>query len=95
MSPEQLSGSELDSRSDLYSAGVVLFECLTGRLPFEAETTWSLIAKHLEEDPPDCRTMNPEVPEGLALVILRAMSRQAADRFASAGEMHKGLETLG
>jgi len=47
MSPEQLSGGELDLRSDLYSAGVVLYECCTGRVPFEAETTWSLIAKHL------------------------------------------------
>src|SRR3989441_1616249 len=48
MSPEQLSGGELDPRNDLYAAGVVLFECLTGRVPFEAETTWALVAKHLE-----------------------------------------------
>src|SRR6266853_316372 len=60
MSPEQLSGGELDLRSDLYSAGVVLYECCTGRVPFEAETTWSLIAKHLEEDPPDPRALNPD-----------------------------------
>lgn len=43
----------MDARSDLYAAGVVLFECVTGRVPFQAETTWSLIAKHLEESPPD------------------------------------------
>ena len=94
MSPEQLSGSELDLRSDLYSAGVVLFECLTGRLPFEADTTWSLIAKHLEEEPPDVRTLNSEVPEPLAMLIRRAMARQPVDRFSSAGEMHQALEVL-
>jgi eukaryotic-like serine/threonine-protein kinase len=55
MSPEQLSGLELDPRSDLYSTGVVLFECLTGRLPFEADTPWTLIAKHIEEAAPDPR----------------------------------------
>src|SRR6058998_950345 len=60
MSPEHLSGKELDARSDLYSAGVVLFECLTRRLPFDAETTFALIAKHLEEEPPDPRTVNPD-----------------------------------
>src|SRR5437016_3790111 len=55
MSPEQLSGADLDPRSDLYSAGVVLFECLTGRVPFEADTTWARVAKHLEEEPPNPR----------------------------------------
>jgi len=62
MSPEQLSGAELDPRSDLYAAGVVLFECVTGKVPFEAETTWALVAKHLEEETPDPRATNPEVP---------------------------------
>src|SRR6266702_1861238 len=56
MSPEQLSGLELDARSDLYSAGVVLFECLTARVPFEAASVYALIAKHLEQSPPDPRT---------------------------------------
>src|SRR2546426_8577811 len=71
MSPEQLSGKELDARSDLYSAGVVLFECLTRRLPFEAATTYAVIAKQLEGAPPDPRTLNQDVPEALAQVILR------------------------
>ena len=95
MSPEQLSGAELDPRSDLYAAGVVLFECLTGKVPFEAETTWALVAKHLEEEPPDPRATNPEVPRPLALVILKAMAKQPADRFATAAEMHDALARIG
>jgi len=95
MSPEQLSGMELDPRSDLYAAGVVLFECLTGRVPFEAETTWALIAKHLEEEPPDPRLSSPEVPGALAVVILKAMAKDRDKRFASASQMHDALERIG
>jgi len=95
MSPEQLSGTELDQRSDLYAAGVVLFECVTGKVPFEAETTWALVAKHLEEQPPDPRATNPEVPGPLAVVILKAMAKQPSDRFATAAEMHDALARIG
>ncbi len=95
MSPEQLSGAELDPRSDLYAAGVVLFECLTGRVPFEAETTWALVAKHLEEEPPDPRTLSPDVPGELATVILKAMAKNPADRYATASEMHDALARIG
>ena len=95
MSPEQLSGLELDPRSDLYAAGVVLFECLTGRLPFEAETTWALIAKHLEEEAPDPRLTNPEVPGALAVVILKAMAKDPKKRFESASQMHDALARIG
>ena len=95
MSPEQLSGAELDPRSDLYAAGVVLFECLTGRVPFEAETTWALVAKHLEEQPPDPRSFNADVPVELAAVILKAMAKTPADRYATAAEMHDALARIG
>jgi len=95
MSPEQLSGADLDPRSDLYSAGVVLFECLTGRLPFEADTTWALVAKHLEEEPPNPRTLNADVPEALAMVILKAMAKDRERRFATASEMHDALARIG
>ncbi len=95
MSPEQLSGLELDARADLYAAGVVLFECVTGRVPFEAETTWALVAKHLEEQPPDPRSLNSEVPEGLAAVILKAMAKEPADRYSAATAMHDALAALG
>jgi len=95
MSPEQLSGLELDARADLYAAGVVLFECVTGRVPFEAETTWALVAKHLEEQAPDPRSLNAEVPEGLAKVILKAMAKAPGDRYSTASEMHDALAALG
>jgi len=95
MSPEQLSGLELDARADLYAAGVVLFECVTGRVPFEAETTWALVAKHLEEEAPDPRSLNDEVPEGLAAVILKAMAKEPAGRYATASAMHDALAALG
>mgnify|MGYP003578130979 CR=1 FL=1 len=95
MSPEQLSGMELDSRSDLYAAGVVLFECLTGRLPFEADTTWALVAKHLEEEAPDPRMLNPEVPGALAVVILKSMAKDPNKRFESASLMHDALARIG
>jgi serine/threonine-protein kinase len=95
MSPEQLAGAELDPRSDLYSAGVVLFECLTGRVPFEADTTWALVAKHLEEQPPDPRSLNGEVPAELAAVILRAMAKKPGDRYTTASEMHDALARIG
>jgi len=95
MSPEQLSGMELDPRSDLYAAGVVLFECLTGHVPFEAETTWALVAKHLEEEPPDPRTLNSDVPRALAVVILTAMAKDPNKRFESASQMHDALARIG
>ena len=94
MSPEQLSGMELDARSDLYSAGVVLFECLTRRLPFEADTMYALVAKHLEEQPPNPRTFNAEVPEPLAQVILKAMASEPADRYQTAAQMHDALAAI-
>ena len=95
MSPEQLSGSELDPRSDLYAAGVVLFECVTGGVPFEAATPWALVAKHLEEESPDPRSLNADVPEALAAVILKAMAKDPAARFATASEMHDALARIG
>ena len=95
MSPEQLSGMELDARSDLYSAGVVLFECLTGRVPFVAETMYALIAKLLEEPPPDPRRLNAEVPESLAHVITKAMAKEPAERFETASSMHDALAAIG
>ena len=95
MSPEQLSGMELDPRSDLYATGVVLFECLTGRLPFEAETPWSLIAKHIESEPPSPSTMNADVPDALAQVVLRAMAKDRERRYQTAGELYDALEAIG
>ncbi|HZH41500.1 MAG TPA: protein kinase [Gemmatimonadales bacterium] len=95
MSPEQLQGLDLDPRSDLYSAGVVLFECVSGRVPFEADTPWALIAKHIEEEAPDPRTLNAEVPETLAAVILKAMGRKPEERYQTAATMYEALDLVG
>jgi serine/threonine-protein kinase len=95
MSPEQLLGEELDPRSDLYSAGVVLYECLTGRPAFVADTVYALVAKHLEEEPLDPRELNAEVSPPLAQLVLRAMAKQRDDRYQSAAELHDALAEIG
>jgi len=73
----------------------VLFECLTGHVPFEAETPWALIAKHLEEQPPDPRARNPEVPETLSRVVLKAMGKEKENRYQTADEMYEALAAIG
>jgi HAMP domain-containing protein len=94
MSPEQLMGEELDTRSDLYAAGAVLFECVTGETVFQAPTVMALVAMHIESAPRDPRTLNPAVPEALAGVIARALAKRREDRWASAAEMHYALEQV-
>ena len=94
MAPEQLLGQEVDFRADIYAAGAVLFECLTGRTPFVADTPVTLIAKQLEETPPSPRSLNADVPDALAVVVLRALSKNAADRPQSATEMYAALEAI-
>jgi serine/threonine-protein kinase len=72
----------------------VLFECLTGRVPFVADTIYALIAQHLEAAPPDPRTLNPSVPDDLAQVVRRAMARDPADRYQTAAELHAALAAV-
>lgn len=95
MAPEQLLGDEVDARVDIYAAGVVFYECLTGRLPFVADSPITLIAKLLEEEPTPVRDVNPEVPPPLAELVMRAMARNAAQRPPTAAALHDSLERLG
>jgi CheY-like chemotaxis protein/tRNA A-37 threonylcarbamoyl transferase component Bud32 len=94
MSPEQLLADQLDERSDLYSTGLVLFECLTGRLPFEARSTVALVSKILTEDPPSPASLNPEVPSALSSLIVSLMARAPEGRVQSAAELAKQLREM-
>lgn len=94
MSPEQLLADQLDERSDLYSTGLVLYECLTGRLPFEARSTVALIGKILTETPPTPVALNPEIPSALSSLIARLIAREPEDRVQSAQELSKQLSGM-
>jgi serine/threonine protein kinase/tetratricopeptide (TPR) repeat protein len=86
MSPEQVEGKEADPGTDLYSLGIVLFEMLTGRLPFEAETPLSVAVKQKSEPPPDPRKLNPQIPEDLDRIILKCLEKSREKRYRSAEE---------
>ena len=93
MAPEQLLGEEVDARCDIYAAGAVLYECVSGRAVFDVPSLPALIACHLESSPEDPRTLNPELSDELARVILRALAKKPADRWQSAKELKVALET--
>ena len=95
MSPEQLLGDELDVRADIYSAGVVLYECLTGRVPFDAPTPIALIARVLEETPVAPHTLHGDIPVAISALVMRAMARDRDARPATAEALHDALEQLG
>ena len=94
MSPEQLMAGEVDGRADLYAVGAVLFECVTGRPVFQAPNVTALIAAHLQEIPEDPHTLNPEVSEAFARVILKALAKDRGARWQSAKEMYEALESV-
>jgi len=95
MSPEQLLSEDVDGRSDLYSAGVVLYECLTGRLPFEAASPISLIAKLLHDDPVPPADLNPDIPLPLSDLVVRLLAKKAQDRPSGASGLAAQLAQLG
>jgi len=94
MAPEQLLTETFDERIDLYAVGVVLFECLTGRLPFEANSAVALIAKLIREEPPAPASLNPEIPPALAALVLRLLSKEPEQRPATAAELGRLLGEL-
>ncbi len=94
ISPEQAEGRRVDQRSDLYSAGVILFEMLTGRLPFEGKSALSVVLKHKTETPPSPSDINREISGGLNRVILKCLEKAPEKRFQSARELLAGLTKL-
>jgi len=94
MSPEQVDGKEAGPRSDLYSLGIVLFEMLTGRLPFEGETPLSVAVKQKSEAPPDPRALNRQIPEDLARIVLQCLDKAPERRPASAAALSARLAEI-
>ncbi len=92
VSPEQAMGEDVDERSDVYSLGIVLYEMLTGDVPFEAETQVGVAMKHVNEPMPDVQAKRPDVSAALALVIDRATTKDPRDRYGSVAEMVRDLE---
>lgn len=90
MSPEQAQGNKVDQRSDIYSLGIVLFEMLTGRVPFEAETPMAVLFKQILDPPPPLSTVRADLPYTLEIVLLKALAKKPEDRYPSMAAFRTG-----
>ncbi len=94
MSPEQAEVKEVDQRSDIYTLGVILYEMVTGRVPFEGETPLGIAMKHKSERPKDPRELNSQLPEDLSYLILKCLEKDKEKRYQSAGEVRSELTSI-
>lgn len=94
IAPEQARGGSTDGKADIYSVGVMLYEMLTGQLPFEADNAVSVAIMQMQNEPKPLRELNDQIPEGIEQITLRAMRKEPKQRFATAGEMLEAIETF-
>ena len=95
MSPEQVEGKTVDSRSDLYSLGLVLYEMVAGEVPFSGDSTWQVMYQRVKDAPKDVKVANPEVPDNIAKIIMHCLERDPVARYQTAREIIIDMTRIG